>query len=204
MLQQDPTPNGPVSRAPTPDDHGRSDTHGSFGPSHHGPDDQPLWKGRPPRALLHRLKTERVIAAGIRTLGDALRAAIPDRTLELVALRVSSLLVNSYIWNAHTYIALNCLLTFDEIAAVAAGEAAFTGRDATILRAVDELVRSARLSHDTRLALGSQVLSVIVAAGFYRFVATIMQDVPPEPGVPVIPGLEDPEQAAKTYYRRAA
>jgi len=187
-----------------PEDHGKSNARPSVEPSHDGLDDQALWKGRPPRKLFDRLKTERVIAAGIRVLGDALRAAMPDRTLELVALRVSALLDDAYIWNGHTYIALDCLLTFDEIAGVAAGEAAFTGRDATILRAVEELVRSARLSHETRFALGSQVLSVIVAAGFYRFVATIMQDVPPEPGVPVVPGLEDPEQAAKTYYRRAA
>ena len=204
MLQPDHTPNNSVSRAPTHDDHGTSNTHRSLGSSHHGPEYEPLWKGRLPHKLFERLKAEHVIAAGIRTLGDALRAAMPDRTLELVALRVSALLVNAYIWNGHTYIALDCLLTFDEIAGIAAGEAAFTGRDATILRAVEELVRSARLSDETRLALGSKVLSVIVAAGFYRFMATIMQDVPPEPGVPVIPGLEDPRQAAKTYYRRAA
>jgi len=163
-----------------------------------------VWKGLPPHKLFDRLKTERVIATGIRALGDALRTAMHDRTLELVALRVSVLLVNSYIWNGHTYIALDDMLTFEEIAAVAAGASAFTGRDATILRAVEELVRSARLSTDTRVALGSQVLSVIVAAGFYRLVASIMQDVPPEPGVPVIRGLEDPAQAVKTYYRRAA
>jgi Carboxymuconolactone decarboxylase family len=204
MLQQDPTANSPVSRAPTHDDHGRSDTHRSLGSSHQGPEGQPLWKGRLPHKLFERLKAEHVIAAGIRALGDGLRAAMPDRTLELVALRVSALLVNSYIWNGHAYIALDCLLTFDEIAGIAAGEAAFTGRDAMILRAVEELVGGARLSDETRHALGSKVLSVIVAAGFYRFVATIMQDVPPEPGVPVIPGLEDPTQAAETYYRRAA
>ena len=200
MLQPDHTPNHPVSRARTPADHGRSDTHDSLGPPH----DQPVWKGRLPYKLFERLKAEHVIAAGIRVLGDALRAAMPDRTLELVALRVSALLLNSYIWNGHTYIAHDCLLTFDEIAGIAAGETAFTGRDAMILRAVDEVVRSARLSHETRLALGSKVLSVIVAAGFYRFIATIMQDVPPEPGVPVIPGLEDPARAAKTYHRRAS
>jgi len=181
-----------------------SNTCPSFGPSHHGPHDQPAWKGRPPHKLLDRLKTERVIAAGISALGDALRAAMPGRTLELVALRVSVLLVNSYIWNGHTYIALDDMLTFEEIARVAAGASAFTGRDAMILRAVEELVCGARMSDDTRLALGSQVLSVIVAAGFYRLVATIMQDVPPEPGVPAIPGLENPAQAARTYHGRAA
>jgi alkylhydroperoxidase family enzyme len=166
--------------------------------------DQPAWKGRSPHKLFERLKAEHVIAAAIRALGDALRAAMPDRTLELVALRVSALLVNSYIWNGHTYIALDAVLTFEEIAGVAAGASAFAGHDATILRAVEELVRGGRLSDETRLGLGSQVVGVIVASGFYRLVATIMQDVPPETGVPVIRGLEDPARAARTYHRRAA
>jgi hypothetical protein len=181
-----------------------SDTHSSSGPPLRGHLDQPAWKARPPRKLLHRLRTERTIAAGIRTLGDALRVATPDRTLELVALRVSVLLVNSYIWNGHTYIALDDVLTFEEIAGVAAGASAFAGSDAVILRAVEELVRGARLSDETRLGLGSHLISVIVAAGFYRLVGTIMQDVSPEPAVPVIPGLEGPEQAARTYHRRVA
>jgi alkylhydroperoxidase/carboxymuconolactone decarboxylase family protein YurZ len=181
-----------------------SNTHPSLGPSYDGLDDQALWKGRPPRKLFDRLETEPVIAGGIRVLGDALRVAMSDRTLELVALRVSVLVGNSYIWTGHTYIALGSLLTFEEIAGVAVGAAAFTGRDASVLRAVEELVRGARLSHETRFALGSQALSVIVAAGFYRLVATIMQDVPPEPGVPVVPGLGNPAQAARTYHRRAA
>jgi alkylhydroperoxidase family enzyme len=163
-----------------------------------------VWKGRPPHQLFERLKTECVIAAAIRGLGDALRTAMPGRTLELVALRVSVLLVNSYIWNGHTYIALDSMLTFEEIAGVAVGTSAFAGRDATTLHAVEELVRGVGLSDETRSGLGSQALSVTVASGFYRLVATIMQDASPEPGVPVIPGLEDPAQAAETYHRRAA
>src|SRR3954468_17314061 len=96
--------------------------------------ERPEWNGLLPRTLFARLERRPVIGAGVRALGDGLRASMDHRTLELIALRVSARRDCLYVWRGHCRIAhlhIDETLTLTDIARVAAGPHALTGRDAT-------------------------------------------------------------------------
>jgi alkylhydroperoxidase family enzyme len=161
--------------------------------------DRPEWKGQRPEELLRYLAIHPVVGDALLTFGDTLLDDMNPRTRELVALRVSAVLENAYIWHGHCHVARNNVLSLREIAGVAIGPSALVGRDAAVLRAVDELLSDARLGRVAYFALRPEALQVMLATGFYRIVATIMHGVDPEPGVAPILGLETPAQARKTY-----
>jgi alkylhydroperoxidase/carboxymuconolactone decarboxylase family protein YurZ len=157
------------------------------------------WKGERPRAFFDTVSSNPVIGDGLCGLCDALLAGMPARTRELVALRVSAELDSAYAWHGHVRIACGVVLSWEEIAAVAAGPAAFAGYDAIVLRAVDELLHSGSLRDATRSALGTDELVVKIATGTYWTVAAVIAGVEPEPGIAPVAGLESPDRARLTY-----
>lgn len=160
------------------------------------PSPPPQWKGRRPQALLAALEAQPVIGPAIRGLGDALFSALTDRTREHVALRVGAKreCTGTYLWAGHCFTAVGSVLDVDDVARVAIGPEACAGHDALVLRAVDALLDDGRLDRDVRDALGDECLGVIAATAMYSMVASIMQDVPPEPDTAVAP-IETPAHA---------
>jgi len=161
-----------------------------------------VWSKAPRSAkFLDALQAEPEIADRFRGLIETLPDAMPPRTHELVALRVSAVLENSYIWTGRCHHAVANVLTHREIAGIATGPAALTGLDAAVLQAVDELLETGLLSRATRAALGDDALGVMIATGTYRTVASIMHTADPEHAVPVVVGLESPTRARETYSK---
>lgn len=163
-------------------------------------DDPSEWDGERPWRLFEELAEEPGIAAAFYGQCDALRAAMDFRTLELVALRASAVLACPYSWHGHCRIALRGEMPYADIAAVAVGPRAFTGFDAAVLTAVDELLAAGRLSTKTRAALGMAARSVTVATANYQLVTWVMDGIAPEP-LPHVAGLETPADAQATSDR---
>lgn len=159
----------------------------------------PQWQGHLPLRLLARLESEPLVGAAFRAHCDALRKAMAPRTLEFVALGVSSELGCLYSWHGHCQIARRCGLSEADIAGIAAGAGAFTGFDAIVLTAVGEQLRAGHLTSETKRALGEHELSVTLAVGTYRMVAELMHGIGPEPAIPDIRGLETPGRARATH-----
>lgn len=157
------------------------------------------WKGERPRVFFETIASEPVIGAALCGLCDALLAAMEPRLREFVALRVSAELDCAYAWHGHARISCDAILSTAEIAAIAAGPAAFGGDDAAVLRAVDELLHLGALREETRTALGDAALAVKIATGTYRTIAWIVAGTEPEPGIAAIPGLESPDRARGTH-----
>ncbi len=157
------------------------------------------WKGERPRAFFDTIASQPVIGDGLCALCDALLEGMPARLRELVALRVSAELDSAYAWHGHVRISCGAVLSRAEIAAVAAGPAAFGGHDAAVLHAVDELLHRGGLRRATRSALGADELAVKIATGTYRTVTSIMAGIEPEPGIPAVAGLESPDRARWTH-----
>jgi hypothetical protein len=157
------------------------------------------WKGERPRVFFDTIASQPVIGDGLCALCDALLEGMPTRLRELVALRVSAELDSAYAWHGHVRISCGAVLSRAEIAAVAAGPAAFGGRDAVVLQAVDELLHRGVLRRATRSALGDDELAVKIATGTYRTIASVMAGIDPEPGIPSVAGLESPDRARWTH-----
>jgi AhpD family alkylhydroperoxidase len=157
------------------------------------------WNGERPRVFFETIASEPVIGDGFCGLCDALLAGMTARLRELVALRVSAELGCTYAWHGHVRISLDTVLSRAEIAAVAAGPAAFVGDDAVALRAVDQLLHQGRLRNETCAGLGDNAVAVTIATGTYRTIAWIMAGIDPEPGIAPIAGLETPARALETY-----
>ena len=163
--------------------------------------ERPQWKGRLPHSFRAELEAQPVIGYAVCELGDALLRGLADRTRELVALRVNAVLedLGSYAWAGHCFISVGGVLRESDIARIAAAPHTFDGHDMAVLRAVDALLLGGRLDAALRAELGADRLGVIVATGMYRMVASIMQDVPPEPGTTIHAGIETPARARQTY-----
>jgi AhpD family alkylhydroperoxidase len=165
---------------------------------------KPQWKGLRPIALFERLTLRPRIGNALCALGDAVIDELDRRACELIALRVSAVRDCAYVWLGHCQIALHAGLTVDEITRVAVGPAVFDGRDAAILRAVDDVLGDRRVDAESRCILGDDALSVEVAAGFYGSVVRILEGAEPEPDVAPIPGLETPRRARANHVASAA
>jgi AhpD family alkylhydroperoxidase len=165
---------------------------------------KPQWKGLRPRELFERLKPRPHIGNALCALGDAVLDELDRRACELVALRVSAVRDSAYVWRGHCQIARDAGLTVDEIARVAVGPAAFDGRDAAILRVVDDVLGNRCVDAESRSILCDDALSVEIATGFYGSVARIVEGAEPEPDVAPIPGLETPRRACAHHIAAAA
>jgi alkylhydroperoxidase family enzyme len=158
------------------------------------------WKDQRPYELFKRLMAQPVIGEAICVLGDTIVHQLTDRRRELVALRASALLENSYVWRGHCQIARHIGLTVAEIARVAVGPAVFEGDDAAVLWAVDHVLTNRRIDSASQRMLGEGgLLSVRIATKFYDMVASVMHDAEPEPDATPIAGLETAARARAAY-----
>ncbi len=116
------------------------------------------------------------LAIAYYTFGKHLLVAstLPARDRELIVLRVAWLLRSAYEWHYHVGYALNLGIGLDEIAAIERGPAAacWSNRDATVLRAVDELHAHSRLSDIGSAALSRhfdrrQIIDLVFTIGNY-------------------------------------
>jgi len=158
------------------------------------------WDGRRPRRLFAALEAQPAIGDALCAHGAVLMDEVDHRTRELVALRVSAVRECEYVWAGHVQIAQKFALTPGEIARVAGGPTAFSGRDAAVLWATDHVLARRRIDPVTQRMLGEDgVLSVRISAMFYDTVASIMQDADPEPGAEPVEGLATPAEARGAY-----
>jgi alkylhydroperoxidase family enzyme len=154
------------------------------------------WRDQFPHQLFERLMAEPMIGEAICVLGDTIMSELEDRPRELVALRVSAVRHNLYIWRGHCQIARHLGLTPSEIGRVAVGPTTFTGDDAAVLWTVEHVLANRNVGAATRQALGpARLLTVTTAARFYDLVASVMNDAEPERSATPIDGLQTPAQA---------
>jgi AhpD family alkylhydroperoxidase len=106
------------------------------------------------------------------------------RHREMIILRVATVRDCEYEWAQHAVIAGDVGMTAEEIASVGAGpqDAGWSPLDAALLRAVDELVASARISDATWTALSEefdaqQMMDVIFTVGAYETLAMLIRSV---------------------------
>ena len=98
---------------------------------------------------------------------------------EVVILRTGVRLDVAYEWAHHVVRGRDAGLDDARILSLRGPLAAMTPEDATLARAVDELIDAARLSPDSQRALGALVgtaglFDVIATVGHYRILATIL------------------------------
>src|SRR3954452_14615034 len=124
---------------------------------------------RIPHELLRRLGVEPTLKVAFDDLGRALVGELDMWMLETIALRVATRRECQYIWAAHAVIATthaSSPFSREHVARIATGHAVLTGRDALLVRAVDELLDRG-LSGSAAAELASRALRVTLATHFY-------------------------------------
>jgi 4-carboxymuconolactone decarboxylase len=177
------------------------------------PLDQTFWTGEL-RALLDPDATGRPIAAVYRTfaqhpalyrprqdLSEYIRAkaTLPPRVRELAILRIGALCGSDYEWGAHAPAGRAAGLTADEIRRIATTPvgtgvvppAGWSGADAVVVRAADELFSTDTVSQGTWTAVSGafdrrQQIDLLITIGGYRMVSMALNTF----GVPLEPGSE--------------
>lgn len=117
------------------------------------------------------------------------RGELPLADTELLILRVSHNCQSEYQWRQHVGMAERAGLSRETIDRVAGGAPEdFDGREATLLRAVDELHRDRRISDSTWLELTGflsdvQLIELCMAVGHYEMLAMTLKSlgVVPDP-----------------------
>ena len=142
--------------------------------------------GRQGHNILGALAHHPALAKAFFTLnGHLLRATtLTPRQRELVIMRVAVLRQCSYEWAQHVFLARDAGLTDLEIAWIAWGPDApvWDDLDATVLRAVGELVRDGFIADETWAVLmehldARQILDIIFTAGAYATIAWMVQSL---------------------------
>jgi AhpD family alkylhydroperoxidase len=125
-------------------------------------------------------------------------STLPARTREMIILRTAARTDSEYEWAHHAAIGRRAGLTDDEIARIAAGPDApgWTDPDLPVLRAVDELRATSRVSDATWTDLArtwetEQLMDIVMTAGFYTMTAMALNTF----GVAVEPGAEEPRRS---------
>lgn len=110
----------------------------------------------------------------------ALQGRLPKRDHELLAMRASYNCRSRFEWGEHAGFARNAGLTDDEITRIATGADApgWTAAEAALLRAADELHRSADVTDATWAALAShyddgQLVEVLYVVGQYTMLSYV-------------------------------
>jgi alkylhydroperoxidase family enzyme len=142
-------------------------------------------EGRPKGAnILGVLAHHPALARAFLTLNGHLLMAttLTERQRELLVLRVAAVSKSSYEWAQHLFLARDVGLSDDEIAWIAWGADApmWSVLDATLLRAVDELVADGSISAATLRVLRDhldvqQILDLIYTVGCYQSLAWMMR-----------------------------
>jgi alkylhydroperoxidase family enzyme len=104
------------------------------------------------------------------------KSSLPARERELVILRTGHLCKSGYEFHQHTRIGLQAGLTSDEIAKLQRDDAEWTGKDAALIRAADELHADQFISDATWQALSKdwnqqQLMDLVFAIGQYTLVS---------------------------------
>ena len=135
-----------------------------------------------PLKLFRTLMVHPELAARMRPLGAALlgHPTVEPREREIVIHRATARAGAEYEWGVHVAAFGRPLgLTDEQIAATARGatdDPAWSGRDALLVRLVDELHDTATISDELWAALDgewskSQLLELVVCAGWYRLIS---------------------------------
>lgn len=108
----------------------------------------------------------------------ALSGALPKRDHELLALRAAWSCRSDFEWGEHAEYARAAGLTDAEIAAVARTEPGFTGLDAALLRAADELHADTTITDGTWAELAAvydeaQLVEVLFVVGQYTMLSMV-------------------------------
>jgi alkylhydroperoxidase family enzyme len=132
------------------------------------------------RTLIHAPKALR----GFLEWGNYIlsrRNDLPAREREIVILRIGFLCKSGYEWTQHHAIGLRAKLTEDEIARIkkGAGAPGWSGPDAALLRASDELHNGQFITDATWAELGKhftekQCMDVVFTAGQYTQVSMML------------------------------
>jgi 4-carboxymuconolactone decarboxylase len=104
------------------------------------------------------------------------KSTLPARERELVILRTGFLCKSGYEFHQHTRIGLSAGLTREEIAKLQRDASEWTGPDAVLIRATDELHADQMISEPTWQALKAsfseqQLLDLVFAIGQYTLVS---------------------------------
>jgi alkylhydroperoxidase family enzyme len=142
-------------------------------------------EGRPKGAnILGALAHHPALARAFLTFNGHLLVAttLTERQRELLVLRVGAVTKSSYEWAQHLFLARDVGLSDDEIAWIAWGADApmWSVLDATMLRAVDELVGEGSISATTLQVLTEhldvqQILDLIYTVGCYQSLAWMLR-----------------------------
>jgi alkylhydroperoxidase family enzyme len=143
----------------------------------------------PPLALFRTLARHRPLSDAMHALGSyvlgkkADRAlALPSRIRELVILRVTARCGCEYEWGVHaTAFGARVGLSAEQIAATVTGDGTsgcFSGEDAAIVAAIDELHDRGRVSDATWARCGKhlgpeQLLELLTVAGWYHAISFV-------------------------------
>jgi alkylhydroperoxidase family enzyme len=160
---------------------------------------------RDPLMLFKVLERHPELASRMRALGAGLlvHGRLSDADRELVIARVAARSGCAYEWGVHmaTY-AETAGLTARQVTLTATGgpdHPAWSGRQAALLRAVDELHDTARVGDAAWSGLREhfdepEVLELLVLAGWYRTIAYVANGarIEPEPWALALPGTDRP------------
>jgi 4-carboxymuconolactone decarboxylase len=192
----------PPGRAPAPE--GARD-HPVLASPRIPPLEQTFWTGEL-RALLDPDGTGRDVAAVYRTFANhpalyrprqelseyiRLGSTLSDRIRELAILRIGYLCGSAYEWAAHARAGRAAGLSSEALARIAQGSRGWTGLDAAVLDAVDEIFARDVVSDATwtRLSMQldrGQLVDLLITAGGYRMVSMALNTF----GVPLEPNSE--------------
>lgn len=107
------------------------------------------------------------------------KSSLPARERELVILRIGHLCKSEYEFHQHTRIGLASGLTRDEIAKLTRDASEWTGKDASLVRAADELHADQMISDETWRELSQhwnqqQLMDLVFAIGQYTLVSMVL------------------------------
>ena len=139
----------------------------------------PSGNGRPVANVYRTYAQHPALYAPRQMLSEYIRtgSTLPPRVREMLILRIGFLCGSAYEWAAHARAGRGAGLSADEIQRIAAGPAAgWTGEDAAVLQAVDDLFNDDRVAPATWARLATrfdrrQLLDVLITAGGYRMVS---------------------------------
>ena len=157
----------------------------------------PAGNGRPVANVYRTYAQHPALYAPRQVLSEYIRtgSTLPPRVREMLILRIGFLCGSAYEWAAHARAGRGAGLSADEIQRIAAGPAAgWTGEDAAVLQAVDDLFNDDRVAPATWARLATrfdrrQLLDVLITAGGYRMVSMSLNTfgVAPEPNSEPLP-----------------